>query len=288
MKALLILNANARKADQDDELLSNLFSSSDIEVTKCVANNEEEAKVNFQLSIAEHDMVILAGGDGTISGLLPYILASGKPLGILPLGTGNDFARSIGVSEDLEEAAKLIERGSTRQVDVGYANGRPFLNALNIGFADRIARDHGGIAKKLFGSLSYPYRWWKSYQNTNTFTADVIVDEDIHNSFRADQISITNSKSFGRHLTVDPKNSLFSGELSVMAVKPIGIVGWMKLLPRMLLGNPGQSEGVATSRQQAISVETRPRQRYTVDGEPAGKTPVDVKLQKGHLEVVAP
>lgn len=287
MKALLLINANARKGDEDDEFLVGLFDGSNIDVSKRIAHSEEEAKTIFQLLIADHDMVILAGGDGTISCLLSDILASGKPLGILPLGTGNDFARSIGVSEDLKDAAELIKKGSTRNVDVGYADGKPFLNALNIGFAEQIARDHGGLVKKTFGSLSYPYRWWRSYHNSKTFTADVVMDKEKHNSFRADQISVANSNSFGRHLTIDSENSLNSGELSVMAVKPIGLIGWIKLLPKMLFGDPETLEGVATSRERSISIVTRPKQKYTIDGEPAGKTPVDVKVQKGHLEVFA-
>lgn len=288
MKALLLVNVKAQGFSGDEQLLIDLFHGSNMEITSRVANSEDEAQDLFEKLIDAHDLVIIAGGDGTISSLLPHIIASQKPLGLLPLGSDNDFARSIGLSEDPKLAAKTIIDGERRSVDVGYADGRPFLNALNIGLGEQIASDHGGLSKNLFGSFAYPYRWLKSYRKNKGFTTDIVLGDETQATFRADQISVANSESFGRHLTADKTNSLESGELSVMAVRPIGVIGWLKLLPQMLFGDPSKVAGVAASREQTLTIETRPPKSYSLDGEWAGETPVDIKIRPQHLEVYAP
>ena len=81
------------------------------------------------------DCVILGGGDGTLNAAARGLIATGLPMGVLPLGTANDFARSIGMPFDLDAAARVIVEGHTHNVDIGYVNGHPFLNVASVGLA---------------------------------------------------------------------------------------------------------------------------------------------------------
>ena len=99
---------------------------------------------------------LIGGGDGTLNGAIQFLLGRDVTLGVLPLGTGNDFARSLGIAPTLEAACDVIAAGYTARVDVGLANGRPFLNAVSLGLASAIARRLTPELKRRAGKLAYP------------------------------------------------------------------------------------------------------------------------------------
>ena len=97
-----------------------------------------------------HDAVVAAGGDGTVSSVAAGLVGGDTPLGVLPLGTLNHFAKDLGVPLDLEEAAAVIAAGNVRRVDVGEVNGRTFVNNSSIGayplavtLRERLQEQHG-------------------------------------------------------------------------------------------------------------------------------------------------
>lgn len=102
------------------------------------------------------DRVILGGGDGTLNPSAAGLRDSGLPLGILPLGTANDLARTLGVPEDPERAAAVIADGRTTRLDLGYVNGRPFFNVASLGLSVDITRRLTKVMKRRWGRLAYP------------------------------------------------------------------------------------------------------------------------------------
>ena len=84
------------------------------------------------------DRIVIGAGDGTISNALPELLQLDKPLAVLPLGTANDFARSLGLPQDNLAAARVALHGRTHRIDVGLVNGRPFLNVASVGVAAKV------------------------------------------------------------------------------------------------------------------------------------------------------
>ncbi len=93
---------------------------------------------------------------GTLNNAVQHLLGHDVTLGVLPLGTGNDFARSLGIPPTLENACDIIAGGYTARVGVGLANGRPFLNAASLGLASAIARRRTPRFKRRMGRLAYP------------------------------------------------------------------------------------------------------------------------------------
>lgn len=85
----------------------------------------------------ECDVVVVGGGDGSISAAAQILADTGKPVGVLPMGTLNHFAKDLGIPLELERAAATIARGVTREVDLGEVNGRIFINNSSIGFYAR-------------------------------------------------------------------------------------------------------------------------------------------------------
>jgi diacylglycerol kinase family enzyme len=110
-----------------------------------IAPVQRECGTREQLSalIREHggevDLVAVAGGDGTMNAAAEGLVATGLPLGILPTGTANDLARTLGIEADLEAAVKVIAAGHTRRIDLGLVNGHPFFNVASMGLSAELA-----------------------------------------------------------------------------------------------------------------------------------------------------
>ena len=121
--------------------------------------------------------VVIGGGDGTLNAAAPGLLAAGLPLGIIPLGTANDLARTLGLPLDPEEAARVVATGRTRRIDLGEVNGRPFFNVASIGFGVDLARALTRDSKRRFGPLGYAIAALRALRRLRPFRAEIIHGE---------------------------------------------------------------------------------------------------------------
>ena len=288
MKALVILNTNARQATDQIETVDGLLAGAGIDAIIATSKNEQQATHILRDKIADVDTVIVGGGDGTLNALLPEILRADKPLGVLPLGTANDFARSIDLPDNLSSAIETIAKGKTRSVDVAFANGKPFLNAINVGLGERVAAEHGGSFKMLLGVLAYPLKWWNAWRANDPFAATVVIDHKHPVRFKAEQVSVANSESFGGHFQLDENNTIDSGKLSVAGMRPKGFLSWLNLMLKLTKGNVNDSADAGVMPAKSVRIETQPKRAFSADGDRAGRTPVDISVEKQMLTVFAP
>lgn len=120
------------------------------------------------------DRVVVGGGDGTLNAALPGLLDAGLPLGILPLGTANDLARTLGIPTGLEAAAEVIAAGRTRRIDVGEVNGRPFFNVASVGFGVDLTRALTRDAKRRWGKVGYAVAALRALGRLRPFHAEIV------------------------------------------------------------------------------------------------------------------
>ena len=120
---------------------------------------------------ATADCAIVGGGDGSLRMAAAGIEASGLALGILPLGTANDLARTLGIPDDPVAAADVILAGHRRVIDLGTVNGEPFFNVASIGLATELARELSGDLKKRWGRLGYAIAAIRTLAKARRFTA---------------------------------------------------------------------------------------------------------------------
>jgi YegS/Rv2252/BmrU family lipid kinase len=293
MKALVLLNSNARRSGNVLEVVQQDLSEAGIEAEIVRTDTEDEALKALQGitgndNSGDIDAIIVGGGDGTLNALLPGLLDADKPLGILPLGTANDFAASLELPDDVTGAVGVIAAGLTLDVDVAYANGAPFLNTVNIGLGERIAAEHHGFFKTLFGKLAYPFHWWRAWRNNDPFAATVVADDGHPVRFKAEQVSVSNSESFGGGLRLDDSNAVDSGKLAVAGLRPKGFLSWIRLTLKLATGRLRDSDAAGTMSVRNVRIETQPERRYTADGEDAGRTPVEISVRKRTLTVFVP
>ena len=139
LRVLVIVNPNASRAQTALPALSSWFTEN-CKALIVVAKSKKERMRELKANGKEVDLIVIGGGDGTISTAVPQLLELERPFAVLPLGTANDFARTIGLPPDPLEAAKVALRGRKHRIDVGLVNDWPYLNVASVGVASKVAK----------------------------------------------------------------------------------------------------------------------------------------------------
>lgn len=230
--------------------------------------------------------IAIGGGDGTLHAALPALLELERPLGILPLGTANDYATSLGLPKDLEGAIATIAAGGLRRVDVASVNGRPYLNVASIGLAADVTRHLTPERKRRFGSLSYPITAIERWRTSRPFAARVEWKEGAR-VLLARQIAIANGPSQGGRVA-NPVARLDSGTLVLTAIRARSVGRTLYELLAVRLGRAATLSDAVVFASPQFRIETGHPRPITADGEPVGHTPAEFRSLPGALEVFAP
>ncbi|AJP71525.1 diacylglycerol/lipid kinase family protein [Sphingomonas hengshuiensis] len=244
-----------------------------------------EATVDKVLA-AGPGLLILGGGDGTISGLVDRIVGKGVRLGVLPLGTANSFARSLGIPLDVDGAVDTIVHGQPRRIDLGMIGDDYFANTAAIGLSPQIAETVPHAAKKYFGRAGYLAWAALEFARFKPFTL-IIGEGPDAKRMRAVEVRISNGPFHGGTELVDEAR-VDSGEIVVQAVK-----GHVK---RRLIHNWAASilkldarhDDTVTFSGQSLRVATEPPLPVSIDGEVLARTPVTARIAAGVIEVMVP
>jgi YegS/Rv2252/BmrU family lipid kinase len=230
--------------------------------------------------------VIVGGGDGTVGSTLPLLLEKRVPLGILPLGTANDLARTLGLPADPIAAAEVIAAGHTRRIDVASVNDIPFLNAAGVGFSTALHRALAPRTKRVLGPLAYPLGVLKHWRSHRAFTVEVEI-EGIVRRHRAIQVTVANGRFYGGGATAHEGAAIDDGLLDVVVIQPRPLPRFVLELPRMRRGRYEAAPAV-TYRAAELSLRTRHRQAVSTDGEESTRTPARFRVHRHALEVFVP
>lgn len=240
-----------------------------------------------------HDRVVAVGGDGTVQEVVNGLLAAGDPpsLGIVPLGSGNDLARSLGLPVELASAWKFAIGHATRRIDVAHArNGsgreRWFASAGGIGFDARVAAAmadrsgwQGGRAGYLFTTLAelrrFENRRVRLTIDGATESADVLF------------VAIANGAYYGGGMRIAPGASVDDGLLDVCVVGDISRLTVLRQLPNLYRGTHINHPGVTMRSGTSIEADSDGDTRIHLDGEPFGTLPLRVTIRHGAIAVAA-
>ncbi|MCR5877236.1 lipid kinase [Phenylobacterium sp. J367] len=233
------------------------------------------------------DLILVAGGDGTLNGVAPALLEAGKPVGVLPLGTANDLARTLGLPTGIEAAAEVIAAGRTRRIDVGLANGRPFFNVASIGLAAKLAQTLGEGAKHRFGRLSYALAALRVLLGAETFRAAIAADGQALRT-RSYQVAVGNGRYHGGGAAVTDEAEIDSGRLALYSLEPGSLWKLVLLAPLFRRGRHVRWREVRTASAREVEIRTPSPMPVNLDGELATETPLALTIRPGALEVFAP
>lgn len=286
--ALLIVNPNSRMGGEANmqegiELLRN--SGLDLIEVK-----SESAHNAAQLIDQYHDqiqLVIIGGGDGTISSAASALYRHQLPLAVLPLGTANDLARSLGMSNDLPAAFRNIVENKRYRVNLGVVNGHYFFNAANIGLGVRVTHELTPEIKKRWGVFSYLKAVFAALKNNRSFRAHIIIDGAPHH-LRTIQIAVGNGRYYGGGNVIDETSTIDDGLLYLYSLPPLKLWELLTLAPLLRLGKQRQSRRAFCAKGTHISIKTSSKRAIHADGEPVGKTPALFEVIPEALEVIRP
>lgn len=286
-RGIAIFNSRSGSAEEGLESAFEVFRSGQLEIATFTPEDPSEIGGIIGKEAPQADFIVLGGGDGTFSSSARALLDAGKPLGVLPLGTANDFARSLGIPQDLEQAAAIIVEGYRRDVDVGVVDGRPFLNVATIGFSVEVARHHEGERKRRLGVFNYPLSWYDAYRSHRPFRATITLD-GVTRRCRCSQLAVGSGRHYGAGLTIAEDARIDDGLLRVYYVEPQGALGWLRLLPALRFGRLRARPEAALFTAKSVEVSTSRPKSINIDGEIAGGTPADFHIAPQALSVFAP
>ena len=203
-RAVLLVNKRARRGKKFYREAKRLLEERGIALDgNYSALTASDISTRVANAIAEgHRLIVVGGGDGTLSSVLPHFVHREVVLGILPLGTANDLARTLGIPTDPEGAARVILEGATRRVDLGEVNGHPFFNVASIGLSVAVTEELTRDLKRRWGTIGYAIATIRALWRMRPFSAEIRCDGEVVR-VRSLQIAVGNGRHYGGGLTVD-------------------------------------------------------------------------------------
>ncbi len=283
MTTLFVKNPYCRNGDADTAAVEAVLRRSGAVETFSVgsAATLEERIEALQGTLKR---VVLAGGDGTLNAALPAILKFGLPMGVIPSGTANDFARSLNLPDDPVAAAEAIEENCTRQVDVGVANGHYFLNAIGIGLGPQLTKRLDREKKKRLGVLAYLTSLVEVIGERRRRFAAISVDGE-EERYPFLQITVANGRHYGGGMTVCEDVEMDDGLLHMLCVRPLNPAQLFLRGLRIKYGAVKDDQKLVYRKGQTVEIKTRTLNEVTADGELVTSTPINCKLLPKALDV---
>ncbi|HVM23335.1 MAG TPA: YegS/Rv2252/BmrU family lipid kinase [Sphingomicrobium sp.] len=286
-RAILIVNAASRSGSEAFEEARDKLVEAGIELVDARAiDHPERLAGEVTAAVDRAPMVIVGGGDGTLSKAVDHFLGKDAVFAFLPLGTANSFARTLGFPLDLDGAVDVIANGEARPIDVASIAGDYFLNNAALGLAPIVAESVPRGLKKSLGRLGYLIWAGWSAASFHAFRLIVTDGRGVHRLW-ATEVRIANGRFHGG-LELIESADLESGEIVVQAVEGRSLLklAWSYLTSAVKA--PARHDTVREFRGRKLRIETRPRMRVSIDGELGPETPFEVEVIPDAIRVAAP
>ena len=234
------------------------------------------------------DRIILAGGDGTVHHALPDLVHDGRPVAVVPLGTANDFVRSLGLPLAAADACRVAAHGRVRQVDLGTVNDILFCNAAHIGLGVHVTRNISPHLKRWLGSFEYVRSVADALYNRRPFTVELYDETDVLHRFETLHVAIGNGRYYGAGSVMTHDAAIDDARLDVYVVEPRPLPSLVRAAPRLRRGQAGTPDGIQRFSGTAFRIEAPAAMPVDTDGELSTRTPARFGLLAGALRVLVP
>lgn len=286
-RALVLVNPGARRGGEGLDQATERLTAAGIALTIEELGSGEDLARRIDARKGETDAVIVCGGDGSLCRAAAGLIDGGLPVGILPMGTANDLARTLGIPDDLAEAADVIVAGHRRRIDVGSVNGHPFFNVASIGLSVDLARALDAGLKRRWGRFGYAIAAVRALSRARRFSA--WISEGDH-SWRTStmQIAVGNGRFYGGGAVVATHATIDDGHLDLYSLELHTVWQLALMLRSFRSGEHGAWSEVATSRGTEFEIRTRKPMAVNADGELVAETPALFRVHPAAVSVYAP
>lgn len=286
-RALLLVNRHARQGEKQLSAAIEQLQTSGLELIEESTDHPEQLPDVIRRYQNQVDLVIVGGGDGTLNAAVDGLVDTKLPLGILPLGTANDLARTLEIPTSLNEACEIIATGQVRRIDVGWVNGKHFFNVASMGLSVQITEQLTKEVKRRWGVLAYAVTAIQALWEARPFSAEIRLNGE---SVRVKtlQIAVGNGRYYGGGMAVAHDATIDDQRLDLYSLE---VQHWWQivaLLPAMRGGRHINSNNVRSLHGQEIEVHTRRARPINTDGEITTQTPAHFRVVPQALAVLVP
>ncbi|WP_375791538.1 lipid kinase [Microbulbifer hydrolyticus] len=287
-RALLVRNPGSRQGDSADlDAGLERLEAAGVHVDQQLSRSADQTRDIIRKHCNDVDFVIIGGGDGTISSSASVLLECGLPFAILPLGTANDLARSLGI-ESLDQAFATICDGHTTRIDLGVVNDHLFFNVANLGLGVHVTEELTPEVKQRWGVFSYLKALAAALARHRQFRVSINVDGAEH-SMRSMQLAVGNGRFYGGGNVVDQKATIDDDLLHLYSLRPQTFWELLTLAPLLRGGRHDLARRIFATSGRQLNVSTRPSgMAIHADGEPVTQTPAAFSVRSAALEVLVP
>jgi diacylglycerol kinase (ATP) len=286
-RALMLVNPNARRGTEALETVISRLEQGGIDVVVERFETPDEVSADIARRRHEADLVIVCGGDGTVRSAARGVLETELPMGILPMGTANDLARTLAIPDDLLAAADIIVAGATRRIDLGEVNGEPFFNVASLGLSTDLARGLTPEAKRRWGKLGYALAAIKVLLAAPPFRA-IITSRTGRVRVKTLQIAVGNGVHYGGGSVIHADATIEDGHLDLYSLELKNVWKFGLMLGAFRRGEHGAWDEVRTGKSTEFDIRTRKPRPINTDGDIVTQTPAHFLIRASAVEVFAP
>jgi diacylglycerol kinase (ATP) len=290
VKPYIIFNPRAGSATDRKRVLSQLTQLDPIalRVTRKAGDAEKWARAAVRTKC---DYVVVAGGDGTLNGVVNGLGAEAKNvrIGIVPLGTGNDFARTLGLPFSIEQNIDILRSAKTRRIDlvrVKSKRARYFVNVSAGGFSGMVNEKMTSKIKRRWGPLAYIRGAAAALPKLHAYHTQILLDNDEQLSAELYNVVVANGRFVAGGLPIAPNADPSDGLLEVVLIPKLCATEIALLAAEIVLGKHLSSKATIFRRAKKISVRSRPGMCFNVDGELVGNAPAVFQILPRALNFV--
>jgi diacylglycerol kinase (ATP) len=287
----VIFNPTAGSAINADAVLAQLerLGPTAVRVTRKRGDAQKFAREAIRKKC---DFIITAGGDGTLNEVVNGLAQRGHDIcvGLLPLGTGNDFARSLGLNTVIEDNIDILLAQKTKAIDLVRVRSdrrlRYFVNVSAGGFSGVVDEKLTRSIKHAWGPLAYLRGAAAALPELHAYRTQIVLDEQEQLAIDLYNVVVANGRFVAGGLPIAPKADPSDGLLDVVLIPTHPAARIALLAAEVLLGKHLGSNAVMFRRARKIAVRSRPRMWFNVDGEPVGTVPAVFEVVPGALNFV--
>ncbi len=286
-RALLLINRHSRKGKENFAQTVDLLNHWDFEIISVPLKKVEDIPFLIEKYRSSIDLVIVGGGDGTLNAMADVLVETQLPLGIIPLGTANDLARTLGIPNSIAEACRIIAEGNLKYIDLGWVNNKYFFNVASLGLSVKITQKLSKGLKRRLGILAYAWTALQVLSKTRPFTAMIRVDGQ-NIKVKTLQIAIGNGRYYGGGMPIAHDAQIDDQRLDLYSLE---IEHWWQIFPLLWTlprGQQGLLSWVRTLNGKEIQIETRKPHSINTDGEITSTTPAMFRVIPAAIGVYIP
>jgi YegS/Rv2252/BmrU family lipid kinase len=287
-RALLVANPGSRRGSEALRPVESVFAERGIALVPIDPSDRETLTNRLCDQATGADLIVAVGGDGTANSVAAATFRTGLPLGLIPAGTANDLARTLGLPLDPAEAARVIAAGRLKAIDLGDVNGAFFFNVASLGLSVKLADKLSSTSKKRWGRLGYLWALVRALAEARPFHA-AITDADGHTILvKTLQIAVGNGRHYGGGMVVEQGADINDGQLDLYSLEFKAVWKLLAIAGSFPTGRHGLSPDVRTLRGRRFEIATRRAKSINMDGEVLGTTPAVFTVHPAAIQMIVP